>query len=52
MLLEPDTKYKVISVEENKEGFPGIIWITAEVTDSSPVIEGLVKSVEATKKGK
>ena len=52
MLLEPETRYQVINVEENKKGFEGITWVTLEVIDSSPVIKGLIKRVETVKEGK
>ena len=52
MLLEPETKYAVISVEENKSECPDITWITVEMIDPSPAIESLTKSVEAIKEGK
>ena len=52
MLLEPETKYKVKSVEENKPGFAGITWITVKVIEPSQIIEGLTKRVKAAKEGK
>ena len=52
ILLEPETKYAVISVEENKSECPGITWIIVEMIDPSPAIESLTKSVEAVKEGK
>ena len=52
MLLEPETRYIVESVERNKPGFEGITWITAKVTNPSPVIEDLIKRVDTVKKSK
>ena len=52
MLLEPETRYRVIKTEENKEGLPGVTWITIKATDSSPIIEKVIERVTEAKEGK
>ena len=54
ILLEPENRYVVISVDKSKPGFPGIIWITVEVKEqeNGPVIEDLTKDFTRIKEGK
>ena len=52
VLLEPETTYRVVNVEENKPECHGFTWITVEVVETPPIIEDVIRKATDAKESK